>query len=207
MTSTREHWQAVYESKRPDEVSWYEPVPETSLELISAAGLAPDAAILDVGGGASRLARELVRGGYTDVTVADISPAALDRAREVLGDEWSKVELVEADVCEHDFGRRFDLWHDRATFHFMTDPLDRDHYLERLRAALRPGGHAVIATFAEEGPTHCSGLPVQRYGHDRLATTLGEEFEEIASRTRLHRTPGGAEQAFRYALLRRRGGS
>jgi SAM-dependent methyltransferase len=202
----RTHWQQVYERKRPEEVSWYEPVPETSLGLIAAAGLDRDAAILDGGGGTSGLARELLAAGWTDVTVADISAAALAAARDRLGEAGSAVDWVEADVCDHDFGRRFDLWHDRATFHFLTDPADRAAYVDVLCASLAPGGFAVIATFGEQGPTHCSGLPVERYGADRLAGALGEQFELVTSRTHLHHTPSGAEQQFLYALLRREPG-
>jgi SAM-dependent methyltransferase len=170
------YWQRVYEERRPDEVSWYEEVPRTSLQLIEEAALSLDAAILDVGGGASKLPGHLVAAGYTDVTVADISRAALEQARVELGDAAERVTQIEADVRFHDFARLFDLWHDRAVFHFMVDPADRNRYLAALARTLRPGGHLILATFGPNGPTQCSGLPVARYGSDELLTVLGEDF-------------------------------
>src|SRR5918995_5202074 len=141
------HWERIYEEKAPDEVSWYESVPRASLELIEEARVARDAAILDVGGGASRLAGRLLDAGYTDITVADISGRALDRARAALGEDADRVAWVEADIRDHDFGRGFDLWHERAVLHFMVADADRSGYLEVLRRTLRPAGHVIVATF------------------------------------------------------------
>jgi SAM-dependent methyltransferase len=199
------HWQRVYAERGPDEMSWTEAVPEVSLALIEEADLPREAAILDVGGGASHLARELLRAGYTDLTVADISPGALEQAAAEIGADAERVAWVEADVRGHDFGRRFDLWHDRAVFHFMVEPEDRAAYLATLERALRPGGHLVVATFGPEGPTECSGLPVRRYDAAALSDALGPHYEPISSRLVAHRTPSGREQQFHYAHMRRVG--
>lgn len=201
--SDAEHWEGVYSMREPEELSWYQPDPERSLALIEEAGLAPTSAILDLGGGASRLAGRLLAAGYEDVTVADISGAALDRARAELGAEGDRVVWLQVDVRRGRLDRRYDLWHDRAVFHFMVDSDDRQGYLGNLRRALRPGGHLVLATFGPEGPTSCSGLPVRRYGIDDLAATLGAGFEQLSSELETHRTPSGSEQQFLYARLRR----
>lgn len=204
MNGAQAHWQQVYVEREPDEVSWYEPVPETSLAMIDLAGLPPDAPILDVGGGASRLAAELLRAGHSDVTVVDISAAALERAKAGLGEPPERVTWVEADIRGHDFGRQYDLWHDRAVFHFMVQPADRDEYLAVLQRTLRPQGHLVVAAFGPDGPSRCSGLPVRRYGPEEIAQMLGAKFELLSSRLEEHQTPSGRRQQFLYALLRRK---
>lgn len=198
-----DHWQRVYAERAPSEVSWHEPEPAVSLELIEEAGLERRAAILDAGGGASLLAARLLESGYTDVTVSDISAAALDRARAGLGSIAGRVSWLQADLRAHRLERRYDLWHDRALLHFMVDPDDRARYLDTMRGALRASGHLVVATFGPEGPTRCSGLPVDRYGADQLSALLGGEFELLSSRLVDHRTPSGASQQFQYAHLRR----
>ena len=204
MSSDRAHWENTYASKPTDKVSWYEPRPEHSLELIEATGVSRDAGILDVGGGASSLTAELLGMGYTDLTVADISHAALAHAKAELGSDASRIMWVEADIRTHDFGRHYDLWHDRAVFHFMVSPADRTGYLNVLCRTLRPGGHLIIATFGPQGPTQCSGLPVERYSADELQHALGEDFELASSSLAVHRTPSGASQQFLYAHLLRR---
>lgn len=201
MTDDLAHWQRVYRERRPQEVSWYEPAPEVSLELIEEAGLARDAAILDAGGGASSLAAGLLALGYTNITVADISKGALRRAREELGPDAERIAWLQADLRTQELGRRFDLWHDRALLHFMVDPGDLAAYLETLRSALRPSGHLIVATFGPEGPERCSGLPVRRYSGAELSSLLGDEFELLSSRLLLHRTPAGTPQQFLYAHL------
>jgi len=198
------HWQRVYRERQPREMSWYERAPEVSLELIERAAPAPNAAILDAGGGASSLAGLLIAAGYTDVTVADLSRAALERAREDLGEAAGEIQWVQADLRDHDFGRRFDLWHDRAVLHFMVEPSDREGYLATLRRSLRSGGHAILAAFGPQGPTRCSGLPVVRYSAAKLSLLLGGDFELLSSRLQDHRTPSGATQQFVYAHLLRK---
>jgi SAM-dependent methyltransferase len=200
MRREREHWEQIYADREPDQVSWFEPVPSSSLAMIEGLGLPLDAPILDVGGGASRLAEELVRRGYADVTVADISGQALERAREGFQDA-DRVEWVLADVRDHDFGRRFALWHDRALFQFMVSPEDCAAYLATLERSLRLSGHVVMATFGPEGPTRCSGLSVARYGADALAATIAERASLASFHLEQHRTPSGASQQFLYAHL------
>lgn len=202
-TDAARHWEAAYRAGAPDQVSWFEEAPAASLGLIERSGVARETAIVDVGGGASRLAGELLARGFTDITVADLSASALATARTDLGGDAEAISWVECDVREHDFGRRFDLWHDRAVLHFMVTEDDRLAYLAGLRRALRPGGFVVLATFGPDGPTSCSGLPVERYGAERVNELLGEEFELIEDELRIHSTPRGGEQQFLHALLRR----
>jgi SAM-dependent methyltransferase len=200
--STQAHWDHVYTTKDPTKVSWYEPTPARSLALIEALGLPPAAAILDVGGGTSGLAGALLEAGYTDVTVADISSSALEHAQAQLGTAADRVGWIKADVRTHPFDRRYDLWHDRALFHFMIEEQARFEYMDSLRRALRSGGHVIIATFGPDAPTHCSGLPVSRYRGEELATEFGDDFELISAELEDHITPGGGEQQFLYAHLR-----
>jgi SAM-dependent methyltransferase len=199
----RAHWEGSYAQRAPDQVSWYEPLPKRSLELIQATGLGHDASILDVGGGASSLAARLLAIGYTDLTVADISTTALAHAQAELGSSAAQITWIEADIRTHDFGRRYDLWHDRAVFHFMVDAADRNRYLDVLRKTLKPGGHLVLATFGPQGPTECSGLPVDRYGADDVQQILGDDFTLLSSSIVVHRTPSGRSQQFQYAHLLR----
>ena len=196
------YWDQVYARNEPEDVSWYEAEPRVSLALIEEAGLPPTAAILDVGGGTSELVRRLSELGYCDLAVADISQSALERARVRLGGRAERVGWMQADIRSHVFERRFDLWHDRAVFHFMVDSGDREGYLTVLRRTLRPGGHAVLATFGPDGPTMCSGLPVSRYSPDALRDLVGSGFELISSQTAQHHTPRGALQEFIYAHFR-----
>jgi SAM-dependent methyltransferase len=196
----RDHWERIYADKRPVEVSWYEPVPRASLAAIERFGLPLDAPIIDAGGGASRLAEELLRRGHTDITVADISASALERARDSFADA-ERVEWVVADVRDHDFGRRFAVWHDRAVFHFMVTPQEREAYLATMANSLQIDGRVVMATFGPDGPTRCSGLPVERYDPDGLASSLGDHFRLVSSHIEDHRTPNGASQQFLYADL------
>ena len=204
MAFDRAHWEDSYSKKTPEELSWYEPRPQRSLELIQATGLGQNARILDVGGGASSLAAHLLGMGYTDLTVADISPAAIAHAIAELGSDAARVTWVEADVRSHDFRRRYDLWHDRAVFHFMVSVADREGYLDVLRRTLRPGGHVIMGTFGPQGPTQCSGLPVQRYGAKDLVSVLGGDFALASASLTTHRTPSGACQQFLYAHFFRR---
>ncbi len=201
VTDERAHWESAYAERAPEEVSWYEPLPKLSLELIGATGLGHEASILDVGGGASSLAAALFSMGYTDLTVADISPAALAHARTALGSSAARITWVEADIRTHDFGRSYEIWHDRAVFHFMVDAADRNHYLDVLRKTLKPGGHLVLGTFGPQGPTECSGLPVERYGADDIQRILGEDFTLLSSSIVVHCTPSGGRQQFHYAHL------
>ncbi len=198
------HWQNVYLSKGEQEVSWTQPDPEPSLGLILRYAPSRAASIVDIGGGASRLVDALVGRGYQQLTVLDLSQAALAVARERLGAQAAQVQWIAADATKWQPAKPFDLWHDRAAFHFLVDATDRAAYLDRLRSGVKPGGYAIIATFALDGPEKCSGLPVQRYGPAGLSQTIGDSFELIADQPHRHVTPWGAVQSFQFSVLRRR---
>lgn len=202
--SRHDHWQNVYVSKGENEVSWFQEKPAASLELIGRAGATPTSAIIDVGGGASRLVDALVEAGFQNVTVLDLSEAALETAKTRLGSHAPQVQWLVRDVTNWEPSRSFDIWHDRAAFHFLTEADDRDAYLSRLKRALEPGGHAIIATFALDGPERCSGLPVVRYDAASLAQALGGGFELIETMRHRHSTPWDSEQRFQFSLFRRR---
>ncbi|SDE12747.1 class I SAM-dependent methyltransferase [Limimaricola pyoseonensis] len=202
MSEQTGHWDSVYRDRAETDVSWYEPRPETSLRLIADAGVSHTAPVIDIGGGASRLAEALFAEGYSDLTVLDLSPHALARAATRLP-EGAPVEWIAGNVLAWAPARQYALWHDRAAFHFLTDPFDQGRYAQTLAAALAPGGHAVIATFAPEGPDRCSGLPVARWDGPALAAHFGPGFELAVSERHAHTTPGGVVQRFHYGVLRR----
>lgn len=201
----KSHWETVYTTKGEDQVSWFQENPAPSLELIDRARPAPESAIIDIGGGASRLVDSLLARGFKRVTVLDISQAALDAARARIGDRAGEVEWVAADVTNWQPTHGFDIWHDRAAFHFLIDPADRSAYVARLRQAVRPGGHVIIGTFALDGPEKCSGLPVNRYDAASLAGELGEGFELADSLRQDHATPWNSTQHFQFCIFRRTG--
>jgi SAM-dependent methyltransferase len=205
--SRQAHWEQVYTSRDETEVSWFQDNPTPSLELIELTRRGRDTGIIDIGGGASRLADGLLERGFRDLTVLDISAAALDLAALRLGRRASRVQWIVADVTEWQPSRRFDIWHDRAVFHFLVEPADRAAYVARLRSALVPGGHAIIATFATDGPDTCSGLPVRRYDAALLATELGAEFLLVESRPHDHLTPWNSSQRFQFSVFQKQGGS
>lgn len=201
--SRQEHWEKIHRDRRPDEVSWHEPVPSASLELIERAGLGPHDAVIDVGGGVSHLADHLISRGFRNVTVLDIAPSSLDHAKRRLGAQAEQIHWLVADVLAHRFSNRFALWHDRAVFHFLTGSEERRTYVEQLVQYLAPRAHAIIATFAADGPTRCSGLPVVRYDPCDLAEELGDRFELVEHRHVNHHTPADELQRFNYCLFRR----
>ena len=206
MSERKTHWETVYGTRAVDAVSWYQPDATRSLAMIRAAAVSPDSGIIDVGGGASRLVDGLFAAGYRDLTVLDLSAAALAAARTRLGDAAAPVHWLEADITETALpAARWDLWHDRAVFHFMTTDTQRAAYRQRLHASLRIGGQAIIATFAEDGPERCSGLTVVRYGPPALAAEMGDAFELLDSQRELHATPGGSRQSFQYSRFLYRG--
>jgi trans-aconitate methyltransferase len=190
-----EHWDDRYAAGDTD-LSWYQEHARTSIELMDAVGRRRDTAVLDVGGGTSTLVDDLLAGGQRDVTVLDVSAPALAIARRRLGDP-AGVTWIVADLLTWSPPRRWDLWHDRAVLHFLVAAEDRDRYVALLHHALRPGGAFVIGTFAENGPTHCSGLPVRRYAAPDLADLLGAATV-VEQRRELHHTPRGAEQPFTW---------
>ncbi|MGC9370546.1 MAG: class I SAM-dependent methyltransferase [Paracoccaceae bacterium] len=205
-TKRQAHWDAAYEGRGEEALSWFQARPEPSLSLITEHA-APAGAVLDVGGGASLLPDALLEAGYVDLTVLDLSQVALSAAQARLGARADKVHWICDDVTDWVPGRGYDLWHDRAVFHFLTAPAERTAYVNTLVAALRPGGVAIIATFAPDGPETCSGLPVQRYSPEALAQTLEAiapgVFRPMGAQTHAHETPTGGCQSYQVSLFRR----
>jgi SAM-dependent methyltransferase len=202
--SSKEHWEHIYRTRQVDEVSWYQEHPDSSLRLIRATGVPKTAKIIDVGGGASRLVDELLADGYSELTVLDVSATALDAARERLGARASTVKWIAADITRADFlPFEYDVWHDRAVFHFLASAEDRDSYVSAVLKAVKRGGHVIVATFAEDGPDHCSGLPVMRYSADALHSEFGASFELVAHEKEAHETPRGVIQQFVYCYCRK----
>jgi SAM-dependent methyltransferase len=199
----KDHWEKVYSTKAADAVSWFQPHADLSLGIIMAAA-GRSASIIDVGGGASTLVDDLLANAFTNVSVLDISAAALAAARERLGPRASKVRWVEADITSADLPPgNYDVWHDRAVFHFLTGPEDRAAYVKAVFRSVKPGGHVIVATFAENGPVQCSGLPVIRYSADELHAEFGDSFQLLDHRKEAHHTPSGTVQQFVYCYCRR----
>lgn len=201
-SSQRDHWERVHGAVNPSSVGWSQEVPRLSLALIDGLGLAPESHIIDVGGGTSRLVDHLLARSDIQVTVLDLSESALETSRTRIGATGDTVNWIHCDVLDVDLEGHFDLWHDRAVFHFLTDAAARERYAGCLYKALGDGGHAVIATFAEDGPEKCSGLPVVRYSPAELHRQLGtDHFDLIEERREVHNTPSGVEQRFQYSVL------
>lgn len=198
----RSHWNSVYTTKNEDEVSWFEQNPDLSVELLREAGLATDMAVIDIGGGASRLVDALVGLNLADITVLDLSEAALQTARSRLKNAGG-INWIASDVTAWVPDRQYDLWHDRAAFHFLTAESDQRAYVATLSRALGPGGRAVIGTFALDGPDKCSGLPVARYDAASLQAVLGKDFKLLFSRRHDHSTPWGSSQKFQFSTFER----
>lgn len=202
----RAHWDNVYVTKDDSEVSWFQQTPTMSLALIDLAQVSRDAAIVDIGGGASHLVDQLLSRGYRDITVLDISEAALSLARARLTQPLAEhVSWIAADATQWQPPRQYHLWHDRAAFHFLVDATDRAAYVARVKQAVAVGGHVIIGTFAIDGPERCSGLPVRRYDADGLAAELGDQFTLISNRREAHVTPRQNVQIFQFCLFRRVG--
>lgn len=200
----KDHWEQVYSVKPAARLGWYKPHLVTSLAWIRELNLAKDAPIIDVGGGASTLVDDLIDLGYRSITVLDISENALAAVKSRLGKNtelvtWMPGDVTTVELPEH----RFELWHDRAVFHFLTETTDQKRYRDQLLKSLQPGGHVLIGTFAPEAPPKCSGLPVQRYDHERLQDALGVKFELIDHHKELHVTPGGVEQMYLYCRFQK----
>jgi trans-aconitate methyltransferase len=199
------YWEDVHTDKSVDGVSWWQSVPELSLDLVDRAQIDPTMPVIDVGAGWSTLVDHLLERGYTDLTAIDLSLTALNTVRERLGEPGAAVVLEVADVLDLHTGRLYALWHDRAVFHFLVDEEERDDYRASLLRNLAPGGWVVVATFGPDGPLTCSGLPIVRYSHAELAEEFASDFEVVATSQDDHRTPWGSTQQFTALLLRRRG--
>jgi SAM-dependent methyltransferase len=203
MTTDKDHWDSVYGRKAADAVSWYRPHLDRSLAFIEGAGVAKDAAIIDVGGGTSTLVDDLLQRGYGNVTVLDIAPTATDVAKARLGSRATDVKWLVGDITTVELpAHAYDFWHDRAVFHFLRDEPQRRRYVAAVRHALKPGGHIVVATFGPQGPERCSGLDVMRYSPDELHAEFGGQFHKTASSVEVHTTPWGSEQQFVYCYCR-----
>jgi SAM-dependent methyltransferase len=199
------HWRTVFESKASAAVSWYQPHLELSLGMISRIGVIQECKLLDVGGGDSTLIDDLIQRGCSGVTVLDIASTAIERAKQRLGEAslgviWKVGDILLTPLPDH----YFDVWHDRAVFHFFVEEQSRREYVSRASDAIKPGGHLIIATFASDGPDRCSGLPTMRYSQSGLAQEFKREFTLIESQTESHLTPQGREQRFIYCRFRRK---
>jgi len=201
----QEHWSKVYNEKAPDPVSWYQATPGPSMEALDRFGATAASPLIDIGGGASNLVDALLSRGWQDVTVLDIAEAALEAARQRLGQRAAQVHWQVADTTNWRPHRLYDVWHDRAVFHFLTEPKQRQAYKKALEAGIAQGGLVIMATFAPDGPEKCSGLPVQRYDPASLATELGDDFHLIEGWREEHLTPSGNLQSFNWCAFRRFG--
>lgn len=199
-----DHWNHVYETKTSDSVSWFQEHAEQSLRLIRATGMSATASIIDVGGGASTLVDDLLLDGYHSLSVLDLSAKALAAAQQRLGPRASEVRWIEADITRATLpAHAYDIWHDRAVFHFLTTPEQRRAYVDTVLRAVKPGGHVIVATFAEDGPLQCSGLPVMRYSANGLHTEFGAPFTLLQHEREEHLTPSGSVQRFVYCYCRK----
>jgi Methyltransferase domain. len=198
----QKHWTHVYEEKAASSVSWYQPMPEPSLRALEKFGASLSSSIIDVGGGASNFVDALLEQGWRDITVLDIAAPALDAAKARIGPLADKVHWEVADITEWSPPRKFDVWHDRAVFHFLTEPKQRAAYRQALSQGLAAGGLAIVATFALDGPERCSGLPVERYDPARLADALGTSLQLIEAWREEPVTPWGAKQSFNWCAFR-----
>jgi len=202
--TAKDHWENVYKSKSAEEVSWFQEHPELSLKIIRANNPSPSASIIDVGGGASTLVDDLLYNEYSKITVLDLSISSLEAAKSRLGDRATSVKWIEADILTVDLpANSYDVWHDRAVFHFLTSESDRNLYVQKVLHSVKPGGTVIVATFAEDGPTQCSGLPVRRYSATELHSEFGEPFQLLGCEKELHHTPTGHEQRFVYCFYRK----
>ena len=192
------HWENIYTDQSPLAVSWFQKEPQLSLQLITNTGLSTEAAIIDIGGGASVLIDHLYERGFTHLAVLDISGTALSHAKQRLGSTAEQIEWLETDVTTFVAPHPFDIWHDRAVFHFLTEAADRRRYVDTLKQTLKPGGHLILAAFAIGGPTRCSGLDIVQYDADKLGRELGEDFTLVEQVSEIHVTPSNQEQLFGY---------
>ena len=200
----KEHWENIYQTKNTDEVSWYQEKPETSLNLISETGIEKNAKIIDVGAGASKLADNLLALGFRNITALDVSLNALNESKKKLGDRANNVKWIVSDLREFETNERYDLWHDRAVLHFLTEEEDIKRYIELVRTYLKPKGYVIVSTFSINGPKKCSGLDVKPYSEDSMKT-LFTGFEHIKSFEEEHLTPWGSSQIFIWGVFRKRG--
>ena len=204
MYGAKEHWENIYQTKKPNEVSWHQENPKTSLNLIAEAGLGKNASIIDIGAGDSKLVDNLLDIGFRNITVLDISSMALEKAKKRLGNKADIVKWVVSDLREFETSDRYDLWHDRAVLHFLTAEEDINKYAEAARRFLKPNGYLILSTFSENGPKRCSGLDIKQYSEDSVKE-LFSDFEHLRSFEEKHLTPWEASQIFIYSMFRKMG--
>jgi len=197
------HWENIYQTKSLNEVSWFQPKPETSLNFFSEFKIAKDAKIIDIGGGDSLLVDHLLDLGYTDITVLDISEAALTKAKTRLGNKAGLVKWIEADAATFVSNVQYDFWHDRAAFHFLTSAQEIEHYLQTVQQSIRPNGILVMGTFSEQGPEKCSGIQIKQYSEKTMSDLLTDFFEKIKCITVDHKTPFETIQQFIFCSFRK----
>ena len=194
----KKHWETIFETKGPTDVSWYQETPEPSLSIFRGFDLPKTAKIIDIGAGDSFFVDSLIKLGYRDITVLDVSAKALERAKKRLGEDAEKIEWIVSDVTEFQPGTRYDFWHDRAAFHFLTAEEEIETYVSTVKRAVAKDGYLVIGTFSNNGPKKCSGLEITQYSESSLAARLGKDFQKLESRTIDHKTPSGAVQNFLF---------
>ena len=200
----KQHWENIYQTKELKDVSWYQPTPETSLEFIANLKIAKDAKIIDVGGGDSFLAEFLLDLGYTDISVLDISANAIERAKERMGESAQKVKWIVSDVTQFNPTEKYDLWHDRAAFHFLRSENDIESYLKILNQSITENGQLIIGTFSEDGPLKCSGIEIKQYSEESMVNQFKTHFEKIACIQVVHPTPFDTTQNFTFCSFKRR---
>ncbi len=204
MMDKKNHWETVYQTKSDQQVSWYRQHLDNSLQLILNTGVGKEAAIIDVGGGSSTLIDDLLAHGFADVSVLDISAAALEKSKFRLGEKSTQIEWIEADITNISLPENhYDVWHDRAVFHFLTDAADRQKYVQLVMRSLKVGGHLIVASFGENGPLKCSGLDVVRYNPEKMHNEFGKEFKMVKNLSETHETPFGTAQEFIYCYCRK----
>jgi len=201
----KSHWEKAYKNKSHDEVSWYQDYPDISLRLIASAKINSEGSIIDIGGGASRLVDYLLQQSYKNLTVLDISGNSIKQAKLRLGEKANEVNWIEADITNFSSQTKYDLWHDRAVFHFLTDSKDRKKYIDALKQSLKPDGQVIISTFSLSGPKKCSGLNIARYSPESLSKELGSDFKMIETVDEVHITPTKIKQNFIYCHFKREG--
>ncbi|MFM2134985.1 MAG: hypothetical protein RL021_385 [Bacteroidota bacterium] len=199
----KKHWEDIYQTKQLESCSWYQPAPVTSITLIEDGGIPLSSKIIDVGGGDSFLVDRLLDKGYTDITVLDISEAAIQRAKQRLGSRGEKVNWVVSDVTRFTPNEKYDVWHDRATFHFLTDPAETGKYVEIVEASIAPGGKLIVGTFSETGPKKCSGIEIKQYSQEGLAAVFSKGFTKRSCMNVDHMTPSSTVQNFTFCSFQR----
>lgn len=204
MEDLKEHWEKIYTSKKFEEASWYQETPETSLNLIETLNLSHDARIIDIGGGDSHLCDHLLKLGYSHVSVLDISKNAIERAKKRLGEKAGKINWIISDATEFRSENKFDLWHDRAAFHFLTDKEKIAQYLNNLNHSLKSGGFLILGTFSDEGPEKCSGINIHQYSESEMSELFEKDFEKISFQKINHTTPWEATQNFSFGVFRKK---